>query len=204
MIKYTPNYVNLSYLVLCKLFYIAFEHICRYIFHCRDNCHAGMKGSKSILTGTILFLLTICISNAQIRNSFFSNYTIQDGLSDDKIHCIYQDSHGWIWIGSSFGVLRFDGYEFHKFQINTVESEILGKSLIRTIYEDRDKRIWIGTENHGLFIYDRSVYGLEHIALKILNKFKKKVSENEVVWLINLFQILVILIGFVIFRGSIF
>ena len=45
------------------------------------------------------------------------------------------------------------------------------------------------------------IYGLEHLAIAILKKIKssKKVSEKEVVWLINSFQILIIVIGLVIF-----
>lgn len=50
------------------------------------------------------------------------------------------------------------------------------------------------------------IYGLEHLAIYILKKIKpsKKVYEKEVVYLINAFQILIIIIGFVIFRGDIF
>lgn len=47
----------------------------------------------------------------------------------------------------------------------------------------------------------KKIYGLEHLAILILKKYKpsKKVYEKEVVYLINGFQILVILIGFLIF-----
>lgn len=50
--------------------------------------------------------------------------------------------------------------------------------------------------------YDK-FYGLEHISLYLIKKFKKsgKAYEQEVVYLINLFQILIILIGFVLFGG---
>jgi UDP-N-acetylglucosamine--dolichyl-phosphate N-acetylglucosaminephosphotransferase len=50
------------------------------------------------------------------------------------------------------------------------------------------------------------IYGLEHLAILILKKFKKskKVYEKEVVLLINIFQILIILIGLFLFRGTIF
>lgn len=48
------------------------------------------------------------------------------------------------------------------------------------------------------------IYGLEHLVIKILKRLKGKVKEKEVVYLINLFQVLIILIGFVIFRNSIF
>ncbi len=43
------------------------------------------------------------------------------------------------------------------------------------------------------------IYGLEHLAIKILKKFKKKVYENEVVLLINGFQLIIIVLGFLLF-----
>lgn len=53
--------------------------------------------------------------------------------------------------------------------------------------------------------YDK-IYGLEHLAVYILKKIKpsKKVYEKEVVYLINAFQILVIIMGIIFFRGQIF
>ncbi len=112
----------------------------------------------------ILFTITIGYSNildGQLKNSLFNNYSINEGLSDNIIHCIYQDNNGWIWIGSSFGVLRFDGYNFTKLQFNNSESEVLDKTLVRTIFEDKQGKIWIGTENQGIFIYDRNIYGIK-------------------------------------------
>ncbi|MBS3100188.1 glycosyl transferase family 4 [Candidatus Pacearchaeota archaeon] len=46
--------------------------------------------------------------------------------------------------------------------------------------------------------YDK-IYGLEHLAIKILSKFKKEVYEWEVVILIYGFQVLIIALGFLIF-----
>jgi UDP-N-acetylglucosamine--dolichyl-phosphate N-acetylglucosaminephosphotransferase len=48
--------------------------------------------------------------------------------------------------------------------------------------------------------YDK-IYGLEHLAIFLLKKIKpsKKVYENDVVYLINGFQLVVIILGFVIF-----
>ncbi len=48
------------------------------------------------------------------------------------------------------------------------------------------------------------VYGLEHIAIKLLKKIKGKATEKEVVYLINLFQIAIICLGLILFRKSIF
>jgi UDP-N-acetylglucosamine--dolichyl-phosphate N-acetylglucosaminephosphotransferase len=53
--------------------------------------------------------------------------------------------------------------------------------------------------------YDK-FYGLEHISIYLIKKIKKnhKVYEKEIVWLINLFQLAIILLGFIFFRSAIF
>lgn len=43
------------------------------------------------------------------------------------------------------------------------------------------------------------IYGLEHLAIYLLNKTKYKATEPRVIWAINLFQILIILLGFLLF-----
>ena len=61
-------------------------------------------------------------------------------------------------------------------------------------------------EDGSLDMPYEKVYGLEHLAIKLLKKIKKdgKVYEKDVVLAINLFQIAIILIGFALFRNSIF
>jgi len=59
-------------------------------------------------------------------------------------------------------------------------------------------------ENGGLEIPYKKFYGIEHLSIYLLKKIKKggKVSEKEVVYLINIFQIAIILLGFVLFKGG--
>ncbi|MEJ2267908.1 MAG: glycosyl transferase family 4, partial [Nanoarchaeota archaeon] len=45
----------------------------------------------------------------------------------------------------------------------------------------------------------KRIYSLTHLSLFILKKFKRKVYEHEVVYLINFFQLVIILVGFLIF-----
>jgi len=56
-------------------------------------------------------------------------------------------------------------------------------------------------EDGGLEMPYSKIYGLEHLSIYILNKLKKgrKVREKEVVWLIHCFQIIIIIIGFLLF-----
>jgi len=50
----------------------------------------------------------------------------------------------------------------------------------------------------------KKFYGLEHVAIFLLKKIKGKVYEKEVVYLINLFQILIIGLGLILFKNNIF
>ena len=49
---------------------------------------------------------------SMIENFNFKNITIEDGLSQSTIKTIYQDSKGYIWIGTEDGINRYNGYEF--------------------------------------------------------------------------------------------
>ena len=111
---------------------------------------------------------------AKTVGALFDNYSVKDGLNDKTIHCVFQDSKGWIWIGTDFGLLMFDAYKFRKFSVKSNESRILSNSLIRTIYEDSKGIIWIGTENQGVFRYDRKYYEVEQIVGQSLS--------NNTVW----------------------
>jgi len=51
--------------------------------------------------------------------------------------------------------------------------------------------------------YDK-IYGLTHVSILILKKFKKKVYEKEVIYLIFIFQILICLLALIIFWRSLF
>ncbi|TND06560.1 MAG: Signal transduction histidine kinase [Bacteroidetes bacterium] len=42
----------------------------------------------------------------------FQHYNVSDGLPQSQINCIYQDSYGFIWIGTDGGAARFDGKKF--------------------------------------------------------------------------------------------
>ncbi len=59
-------------------------------------------------------------------------------------------------------------------------------------------------QDGSLELKQKGIYGLTHLSIKILKKFKHKVYENDVVNLINAFQIAVIIIAFIIFRNGIF
>ena len=63
----------------------------------------------------LILILVIKISfsfTQQIDEKNFTRYTKLDGLSNNSVLSITQDSVGYLWIGTNKGLNRFDGQSF--------------------------------------------------------------------------------------------
>jgi len=98
-----------------------------------------------------------------VNNLSFELYSHEQGLSNDKIHCVFQDSKGWMWIGTSQGVCRFDGYRFTVFKNDPDDPASLKGDMVRVIFEDHNKQLWIGTDNGGLNKFNREKETFQHL-----------------------------------------
>ncbi len=85
-----------------------------------------------------------------------SSYSIHNGLSGNGITTIFQDSKGYIWIGTDDGLNRFDGYTFTVYRHQFNEKSSIGGNFIRCLTEDVNGNIWIGTLHDGLSMWDRN------------------------------------------------
>src|SRR5512143_493554 len=84
----------------------------------------------------------------------FEHLTIQDGLSQSAGLAIFQDSRGFLWIGTQDGLNRYDGYSFTVFKHDTENAASISHNSILSIAEDRDGFLWIGTWGGGLNRFD--------------------------------------------------
>jgi serine phosphatase RsbU (regulator of sigma subunit)/ligand-binding sensor domain-containing protein len=76
-------------------------------------------------------------------------YTHSDGLSDKWITCLHQDKSGFLWIGTSSGLNRFDGESFRQYYANFNDSTTLASHFIQKIAEDQQGNVWCAT-NYGI------------------------------------------------------
>lgn len=74
----------------------------------------------------------------------------RNGLPTGEANDILQTSDGYIWIGSYGGLIRYDGTEFRNYSAEG----ILPSSSVRSIFEDSKQRLWIGTNDAGVFIME--------------------------------------------------
>lgn len=78
----------------------------------------------------------------------FFTLTTEDGLSYNSVSKFYQDSKGFIWIGTYNGLNRYDGYSIKQFLPEEKKNSIAGQSVL-AFCEDHSGNLWIGT-NRGL------------------------------------------------------
>lgn len=87
-------------------------------------------------------------------------FTQTNGLSHNYITCLFQDSKGFLWIGTQNGLNRYDGYKFIEYKHDPANKRSLSANFISVIYEDpadRGKVLWIGTQGGGLNKFDRDL-----------------------------------------------
>src|SRR5262245_61104816 len=112
----------------------------------------------SALKGAIMKILIHCAlicclflsSSAQI--SPFIHYTTKDGLSNNTVFAIAQDSAGYMWLGTGDGLNRFDGYSFETFH----KSDGLGASEVQALSIDDKKTLWISNRTNGFYKWEKS------------------------------------------------
>ena len=110
--------------------------------------------STLFLNSLLLLVTSVVTISAQPVRLQFKHITPDDGLSSSSTLCILQDHKGFMWIGTSDGLNRYDGFNFVVYKNIPADSASLSDDLVRTIIEDHNKKLYIGTQN-GLCLYDR-------------------------------------------------
>ncbi len=110
-----------------KLFNRQFLFLCIFVFH------------------------TISCMYSQFPDIYFNHLNNIDGLSNNRVNCIIQDSRGYLWIGTLDGLNKYDGYSFHVYKSNPDNnSEVSIKiNRIGKLFEDSKGFIWMGASKKG-------------------------------------------------------
>ncbi len=95
----------------------------------------------------------------------FINFYQDRGLSHSNIRAIAQDRHGFIWLGSTLGLNRFDGYTFKAFMRNDQEPGSLIGNFVWALLTDREGVLWVATDN-GLDRYDEATETFHHFRME--------------------------------------
>lgn len=130
----------------------------------------------------------VCVASRETGSRVFPfvHFTQENSdVSYDGISCLFQDSRGFIWVGTFRGLNRFDGNHF-----TVYDKTDFGNSsdFIHSIAEDEKGNLWVGTDN-GVIIYDyrmdsfRNFTKQSDAGTSIRNKVNNIFSRGGKVWM---------------------
>ena len=106
-----------------------------------------MKRLKHFYTIACLLLLSL-----MVRAGMSRLYT-SDKMTSSLIDCVMQDKYGFIWIGTEYGLNKFDGYRFTPYLYNKDDSTTIVDNEVVRLMSDSEGRLWVGC-TYGLAQYD--------------------------------------------------
>lgn len=117
---------------------------------------------RGILSALGAFLLAGEVVAADSGALHFERIGSAGGPPPSVITALHQDRNGLLWIASRNGLFLFDGYVYTAFQHDPSNPGSLTSSDVRTIYEEPDGTIWVGTNTGGLNRFDPVTRSFEH------------------------------------------
>lgn len=111
----------------------------------------------TLLTIFITIVLSLFILqqvNATENKRYFTHLTPEDGLSHHSVHGIAQDSRGFMWFGSVYGLNRYDGNQIINYLHEKNNPNSLSNNYIRNLYMGRNDILWIATWGGGINRFD--------------------------------------------------
>ena len=86
----------------------------------------------------------------------FEHMSLEQGVTNTLIWCMYQDRKGFLWYGTMYGLVKYDGYEYTTYRHNPSDTSTIADDDVISIREDRNNSLWVGTFSGGVSRLDRA------------------------------------------------
>ena len=83
----------------------------------------------------------------------FRHYGVPEGLPSNVVYTVLQDPNGVLWMGTTGGLVRFDGLHFRRFRHDPRRPHSLKANDVDALLIDHRKRLWLGGEGTGINLY---------------------------------------------------
>ena len=123
---------------------------------------------KTVFTTTLLLVVLAISASAPVAHAQphvsdgadkfikFDHLTTENGLSNDNVWGMAQDSYGFMWFGTFDGLNRYDGSTVKIFRHDPDDPQSLSGDAVRGLHADHTGTLWIGTWGNGLNRFDRA------------------------------------------------
>jgi len=132
-----------------------------------------------------IFIILIFINKGNAQPYYFRHYQVENGLSNNTVYFISQDSKGFMWFATKDGLNRFDGFHFKVFRINSAEDEKhLATDYIFCILPGKDGMLWVGAQR-GLYKFNPQKERLEPFIDSLANIYDITFDSTGQLWFIS-------------------
>jgi hypothetical protein len=110
-----------------------------------NNINQVFPEIKEQLLTLLLLFLCVLLAGQSTNEDYkieVQHWNVEDGLSHRRTNVVHHDSQGFIWIGTNYGLNRFDG---HQFKVFSKEKDGLADNLISGIVEDDEGWLWVSS-----------------------------------------------------------
>src|SRR5688572_33218720 len=117
----------------------------------------SVRGFRSCAAYYILWvLLSVTFSEASAQTLPSRRYTTRDGLLADRVTVIAQDHEGYMWMGSLFGLSKYDGSRFTTIQLPALQQHRYVTSILAA-----DRKVYAGfLFGGGIIQYAKGIFKL--------------------------------------------
>ncbi len=121
-----------------------------------------LRCSAPWLAAAVVLGHAVCVSAGPAQPMSFRHLTVADGLSQNTVMDVLQDSRGYIWLATENGLDRYDGYDLNRYQRGKSSDGELVNDYVWQIAESEDSNLWLATYGGGLAFWNRQEDRFRH------------------------------------------
>ena len=150
-----------------------------------ENLPLRMYVNPRICLGTLATAEPVPVGNSLTSAAQYTKrlWRVQDGLPEDTVQALTESTDGYLWVGTSGGVARFDGSEF--MALSSQSTPKLPATSIFCLLVARDGSLWLGSEGEGLLHYEHGELRSFGIAQGLSDRFVRSLLQDEMgrIWI---------------------
>lgn len=123
----------------------------------------------------ILFIALFFVLLVQAQEYYnFIHYPAESGIISYQVNTTVQDDKGFLWLGTTNGLQRFDGVRFKTFNHSDKNPYSIPSNPVWQLLVDKNKNLWVLLSDGRVGIFDTRNFKFNEVAVK----FKGPVSPN--------------------------
>lgn len=128
----------------------------------------------------LLILFILLVFQIKAQSPKFDSFKILKNKKNVEVSTIFQDDKGLIWLGTNYGLVKYDGVDYVLF----TESDSLSENNVSAIQTDDENNLWIGHKSGKISIYKDNRFTSfnpeEGSTQKQISSFYK--SSDQIMW----------------------